>query len=311
MILLDIPLDGMHETYVRSRQGNLRCFPHCFNGTHYEKSICGAPLKVTLSEINNFSKNDRVLGKFRNIKHQVSIDSLFESLKTNFDEFHTAIHVSSSNDGEHFVFNSKRVWNCILPDKIMNMDRFVFTIFYLTSNRVESVVDTPSFGITPIWRVNNKKREILNTQGQQYQSQSTNVPVLLEKVPPSSSVAIQKPILSSNTNMPPHVEQLHSSNSFSNFNQNPVPHHPLQQMLAQNYPRLQSSQTFTRQNPLTPAFFSLPSSNFTSGNSHFNSSFVLPSNSVQKPQDGSREEKKVKKMRGNEKKQPSSEDSSE
>lgn len=156
----------MQTEYIKSRQGNLRCFPCCTEGSHRSRSFCGDSIKVRV-EGQHAQCECVMVGEIRRTDNTASLQLNdvvdVEELKSNSAYF-VANYVHSTIQETRFSFNPNRRWKFSVPGKIKDDNLFCFTMFLIVDGVVQHVVETTAFKIIPIWRLDKEEAEEADAQ---------------------------------------------------------------------------------------------------------------------------------------------------
>ncbi|KAH9255435.1 hypothetical protein BASA81_006554 [Batrachochytrium salamandrivorans] len=145
--------DTMQAEYIKSRQGNLRCFPCCAEGSHRAKSFCGDSIKVRVE--GQFPPDQTTMvGEIRRLGTRPSYKLRDQVNVSKLDPLmFRANYVKGGAADTRFSFNPNRRWRFSLSGKIKDDSQFCFTMFLIVRGVVVHVMETTPFKITPIWRL--------------------------------------------------------------------------------------------------------------------------------------------------------------
>lgn len=172
------------KKYIRTKEGNLRCWPHC-DVEHMEKSFCGSTLELVVKSGVDCS-NATLFGEFRTTSRMPSFkvgDRVSEQVNQMSDKFMTG-RLERRLGRQWFVIAPSRKWKCREEKRLNSTSRFhTFTVYLCFDNQVCEILDSQAFQVvTSKAKLEPAKRDPAMLAKLQAISQAGGAPVVLPPV---------------------------------------------------------------------------------------------------------------------------------
>ncbi|KAH9252954.1 hypothetical protein BASA81_009110 [Batrachochytrium salamandrivorans] len=171
------------ESYLHTRNKNLRCFPSCFaGGVHMERSFCGAPVRASLATTANLPLHHMFLfGEVHSLNEpayrvgqhvspeQIAQDSSGKFVVGSLSSLPPSPAAWGDGKGKlQFSFAPRRKW---VYASISHISSFhAYTVYLVVMGRITELVTSQKFKVVPIWTEQKRiKREKLQQQHQQHE----------------------------------------------------------------------------------------------------------------------------------------------